>query len=645
MKTIFRKFSFSVLRFPLAVLLVWGLVGGITSCQSEKDYFGAEITPGEVVAIQLSPGLPAGITPLSSGDGGAGILDEATYDLRYILEVWSADGNTIEHRDVKVAADYNTGVNFQVELLAKTYKFVFWADFVTKGTTDDLTYITGNATGLQDVEWDVSTYYLGENLRDAYYAVEDINLSTSGVTSYPVTLRRPFGKLRILATDVQAAITGGGNPPDKVVLTYTHDAGSPEFRKSFNALTGLPNATAIDATGSFECAPEYEASVEVGGVTYNDVWFLAFDYFLVPEGLTAVSFDIELFDSGNNSLGAKSVSNVPIGKNKLTTVIGNVLLPTADLDVNIGDDFGTSSAVGGGNLPIPSGLQHTVADYTNVTLSWKTNTDADSYEIDLNGVSYNSTTSPKVFNDLEEATNYAWKVRTIKEGKYSEWSYVRNFQTGAVPFIDKAAGNWGATDAVVNFNSKDFTADMDNLLSRSHATSPVGVANAVSGDNLLMTVTGMTAAITGGIASTTSFNIDGQLVNLPLVLNESAGKVSATKALSSDNVYTKNMNVLISSIDGLEALVNDGTVWNMVKNKHITSIGIRVNSITVTGTPGTAGNATYNFVYDVAVVSLVIDFTSFEKTLINSFTDYDPDNLAALFPTPQYLLSEVVCTK
>jgi uncharacterized protein YjdB len=312
------------------------------SCQNEES-FDTGIDPGTIVEAQFQPVIPASATSLSSGNGGTGNVDDASYDLRYILEVWSDDGVTCEFRDTAIATGYATSVDFSVHLPAAEYKFVFWADFVTKGSKADLTYNTGKTGGLKDIEWTASAYYsISDDLRDAYYAVENVDL-TSGNVNGNVTLKRPFGKLRVLATDLYDE----GVTPTKAVLSYTHTA-TPLFRKSFNALTGEPNATTIDASGDLESVPELETSVTIAATPYNNVYLLAFDYFLVPADLTAVSFDIELFD-GATSLGvAKSISNVPVGINKLTTVIGAFLPSPAQGEANftviVDDDFDDDNA-------------------------------------------------------------------------------------------------------------------------------------------------------------------------------------------------------------------------------------------------------------------------------------------------------------
>ena len=300
----------------LNALFAMAAIAAIASCQSEERS-ATGITPGAIVEAQFQPVIPSAAS-LSSGDGGIGSVDANSYSLRYILEVWSDEGTErVGERQLKIANSYDAPVSFAVHLPAGYYKLVFWADFVAKNSGGaDLTYNTGNAGGLTDIEWKATTYAISNDLRDAYYAAEEVDLTSENVNG-TVTLTRPFGKLRILST---AADLDGGAAPAKAKLTYTHADGAPSFPKSFNALTGKPNAATIAATGSFESAPKLEGSVTIDGKEYANVYAVAFDYFLVPADLTAVSFDVDIFDASNNLIGQKSIPGIPVGVNKLTTV-------------------------------------------------------------------------------------------------------------------------------------------------------------------------------------------------------------------------------------------------------------------------------------------------------------------------------------
>jgi hypothetical protein len=336
MKTNFFK---SIAKTRLIASLLGGgllLALAFAACQDEKEFLGNDITPGEVVTLSLSPVLPAnaGMKPLSSGAGGAGELDENSYDLRYILEVY--DGSTlVGDRQVKTVDDYQAaaGVTFDISLPAKQYQLVFWADFVTEDTDTDLTYKTDD--GLTAIEWKASDYTIGNNLRDAYYATQTIDLTAPANES--ITLHRPFGKLRILANDVEAYLdSNDGVTLGDAKLTYSAPT---TFPKGFNALTGEP-ATETISLAAATCTPEYVTSVSVGGQSFTDVYLLAFDYFFVPSDLSTVSFDIELLDNQNATLASKTVTNAPVGVNKLTTVLGAMFAKyTADLSVTIADNF------------------------------------------------------------------------------------------------------------------------------------------------------------------------------------------------------------------------------------------------------------------------------------------------------------------
>jgi hypothetical protein len=313
-KYLFAKRKCSMKKF-LNALFALAAIAAIASCQSEERS-ATGIPPGAIVEAQFQPVIPSAAS-LSSGEGGVGSVDANSYSLRYIIEVWSDEGTErVGERQIKIAGSYAEPVSFTVHLPAGYYKLVFWADFVAKNSQADLTYNTEKAGGLTDIEWKATAYAISSDLRDAYYAVREVDLTSDNVSG-TVTLTRPFGKLRILA---KAADLDGGAAPAKAKLTYTHADGAPSFPKSFNALTGKPNAATIAATGSFESAPKLEGSVTIDGKEYANVYSLAFDYFLVPADLTAVSFDVDIFDSGNTLIGQKSIPGVPVGANKLTTV-------------------------------------------------------------------------------------------------------------------------------------------------------------------------------------------------------------------------------------------------------------------------------------------------------------------------------------
>ena len=113
------------------------------SCQRETIDSGA--LTGEV-EFTVTAGIPGGISTYAdpvaafSHNGGAVNVDHTKYDLRYILEVYTQGEDPVRvYRKTVIVPDNftTTDVTITARLVAKTYDFVFWADFVEEGSGED----------------------------------------------------------------------------------------------------------------------------------------------------------------------------------------------------------------------------------------------------------------------------------------------------------------------------------------------------------------------------------------------------------------------------------------------------------------------------------------------------------------------------
>jgi hypothetical protein len=239
----------------LALVLVF-----MFSCSD--DAFDDKQKNNEMVDFTVTTSIPIGIKTYASDNGGATNVDEGLYDLRYILEAWTKDGR-LAYRGYKIVEDNFavTSVNFTARLLAMEYDFVFWADFVNNGTEKseasdaDLYYTTNEGEDESDIKdnpqgyagltaikikTDINPYHISNDARDAYYAKVSVDLSTTGQIDN-VTLKRPFGKYRIIATDTPPDGFLVMNP-NKAIIKYTEVVnsapGTITLPGGFNALTG-----------------------------------------------------------------------------------------------------------------------------------------------------------------------------------------------------------------------------------------------------------------------------------------------------------------------------------------------------------------------------------------------------------------------
>ena len=324
-------------KILLPILALGGLLFA-SSCQMNEPDAGT--LTGEV-DFSITAGIPSGITTYSPDDGnafshmgGANNVDATNYDLRFILEVY--DGETLAYRDVQSVDENFTAatVNFNARLLAKSYTFVLWADFVEEDSESDLFYNTAN---LKEISYtdavNNNVTVLSTDIADAYSANKVIDLSTSS-KSESITLTRPFGKIRLLATDKDIA-----NKVLETPVSVKLDFGSAKFPSSFNALTGdVSGELAIEAITT---PAVFENATSVSGTTYGNAYLLGYVYAFASTPQAAYPIDVTVYSdaAAANQIGHRELTNIPVSANKLTTVVGNFYSNEGNLEVKVEDMF------------------------------------------------------------------------------------------------------------------------------------------------------------------------------------------------------------------------------------------------------------------------------------------------------------------
>ena len=147
------------------------------SCQRETIDSGA--LTGEV-EFTVTAGIPGGISTYADGvdafshNGGAVNADPETYDLRYILEVYTQDEAPVRvyRKTVIVPDDFTTtDVTISARLVAKKYDFVFWADFVPEDSNEDTEGLYYDTDPLNAISYKEGTELkdLASEAIDAYF--------------------------------------------------------------------------------------------------------------------------------------------------------------------------------------------------------------------------------------------------------------------------------------------------------------------------------------------------------------------------------------------------------------------------------------------------------------------------------------------
>ncbi|MBO5830219.1 MAG: hypothetical protein J6R01_01265 [Alistipes sp.] len=315
----------------LAALLV-----GMAACQTDPN--GLELDRNGEAAVTLNVGLPNGATRAAGADSALGAIDNGIdlvneYDIRFILEVYDANGELAKDRMVKVGDATEAAFNFRL-VPGRDYKFVVWADFVannsTAETVQDLHYETTNGLRLVAIkDWTAI-----DESRDAYTAAVDVENYSGASQIKPITLTRPFAKLRVVTNDIKEMIT---LRPEIVKVNYFDT----EFYTAFDAFAENPinqsytgHELIVDLKEDFYTNenPD-ENGVEKGVKT------LFADYFFAKEG-DRVKFNMDVaFNDGSTLPQVIFNTDIPVDRNKLTTIYGSVLTDANNVTVKIEDGF------------------------------------------------------------------------------------------------------------------------------------------------------------------------------------------------------------------------------------------------------------------------------------------------------------------
>ncbi|MBQ3248852.1 MAG: hypothetical protein IJB03_04240 [Alistipes sp.] len=289
--------------------------------------------------------------------------DWADFDLRYILEVYAENedgtGTPIYSERLVNCLDKYAPTTFALRLVpGRTYKFVVFADFVREGNAEltepadklaiaDLYYNTAdlrNISAITNATYEKGNWDAMNDNRDAYFVTENVLVNTN--LSKTLTLTRPFAKLRVITTDL--SYIEGYTKPAYVDIAY-HDT---DVYSSFNAVNGnLNDVMTVAPAYSFKV--EKEAPYTEGYDKFDTNQTLFVDYLFAKNEQTPVNFTMTVWEAAaDGSKGSKIHEHdfntqIPIERNHLTTIIGDLLTVQENIVIEIDDDFAEKEIIRG----------------------------------------------------------------------------------------------------------------------------------------------------------------------------------------------------------------------------------------------------------------------------------------------------------
>ena len=339
------------------------LVLGLASCQ--KDFapeanLGAEVDYRlEVSATELGV-TRAGDTAedQAAKDSAFGAIDYfqgadwSKVDLRYTLEIYDAneDGSLKSTTPVKdrqaIVVDEYKAVTFETRLAPKRhYRFVVFADFVENGaatawseaqklTKDGLNHRIGaTLANIELINEDIN-----DEASDAYFAFKEVVPGNNTHNTDAITLTRPYGKLRVVATDLHELNLNV--KPGSVKVVYKDCNAS-----TFNAVEGTISNEYATKEFDYDYVNEgivYTAGKDAlkGEKDRNTHMTIFTDYILATDTQHTINFNMVVNDEAGVEIKATTFSTeIPVQRNHLTTIIGNVLTTATEVEVTINDNF------------------------------------------------------------------------------------------------------------------------------------------------------------------------------------------------------------------------------------------------------------------------------------------------------------------
>jgi len=221
------------------------LLAALISCSRQDEFIG-DVPDGEEVVTSVSVNVPEVFRTRSvripdvyegggengnpylgtSGMPSIGNVDLEQHPLTYTVGVYiekkkasagEAPTYALVDKQCHTAADDNAYFEFRL-LKGQMYHLVAYADF--------------NAEGKDDLEAIKYTTALNDELSDAFFASQEFEAKEE----VEVVLKRPFGKLRLIARDFDTFAAGEAFKVTKVSVAYK---GAPMLATdTFNALTG-----------------------------------------------------------------------------------------------------------------------------------------------------------------------------------------------------------------------------------------------------------------------------------------------------------------------------------------------------------------------------------------------------------------------
>ena len=284
--------------------LALGLV--MTSCQSDEPF--APIEGGEK-QVTFTLNVPGELgTRAASGESGAQNNQNADIYYTLVLDA-NGDKQVLQETTKEKTVTFTTPV-----VLGRKYDITAYASYTNN--------IDATASNIKAIAVEKS---FNDETKDAYTShVEDHDFALSALPT--MQLKRPFGKLRLIATDYVETGTAKNTAIDQVTITYNNTTAT-----TYDATTTLFNNVGTGITATKDFVKYYDAE--------SDGMPIFADYLPANREDNPITFTVTVRYAGSTETYSRTFNDIPVRRNALTTLKGAFFTANSEIKVEIKDAF------------------------------------------------------------------------------------------------------------------------------------------------------------------------------------------------------------------------------------------------------------------------------------------------------------------
>ena len=286
----------------------------MNSCQSDEPFASGEGSEKQVTFTLNVPGELGSRAGNSGNNSGVGGWSNTQGNIQYTL-VLDANGDKKILKNGDATTISGTTATFKpTVVLGREYTITAYAS------------LKDAWNGVNPIE---ITNSFNDESKDAYFKTLKHNFANGDLQ--PLTLTRPFGKLRLIAEDYDPAKT----KVESVKITYANPQ-----QGTFDATTEAFTIATENVEGTTKPFGYYEDADATG------VHTVFAEYLPAPkEGEYPVTFTVLVKYDGSTETYSRTFNDIPVRRNALTTLSGNFFTAGAEITVNVEDDFEKQNVV------------------------------------------------------------------------------------------------------------------------------------------------------------------------------------------------------------------------------------------------------------------------------------------------------------